>query len=139
MLGGDSRITETHGVTKVVQLPQFHGLPSCKRRNTKSLASVLGGHVSVEPPEVGPVHKLCSMTADDGRDRLLQAPRDRSIEARLYFPGAHDELIFAGQAIRFPVAEQIAKRNSCIPFRAKLGVDELQLIASAIEREKAQE
>jgi dTDP-4-amino-4,6-dideoxygalactose transaminase len=122
----------------VVQLPQYHGIPSCKRRNTKSLAGVLGGHASVVPPEVGPVHKLYSMTADDGRDRLLQAPRDRSIEARLYFPGAHDQLIFAGRAIRFPVAEQIAKRNLCIPFHAKLGVDKLQLIATAIERDKAQ-
>jgi perosamine synthetase len=68
-----------------------------------------------------------------GRDAVLRFLLDRGIEARIYFPPAHRQPIFAHQQGRLPVTEQAAAKMLSIPMHSRLTPEELTEIADTVE------
>jgi perosamine synthetase len=60
--------------------------------------------------------------------------RERSIEARLYFPPAHRQPIFHGERRDLPVTDWLADHLLSLPFHAKLGPDDLDVMVTALEQ-----
>jgi dTDP-4-amino-4,6-dideoxygalactose transaminase len=64
-----------------------------------------------------------------GRDQVMAELRRSGIEARLYFPPAHQQPIFRRRAVSLPVTERLASQMLSIPFQSLLTEAELKRFA----------
>jgi perosamine synthetase len=138
VLGWNWRITEMQAAMGVVQLGRLDGILDRKRRNAAWLTERLGNIPGVTPPwhdpRTEPVHMLYTCLLDERRDEVLAGLTAAGIEARLYFPPAHRQAVFAGIDADLPVTEDLAARMLSLPMHSRLTDDELDEVAATVER-----
>ena len=138
VLGWNWRITEMQAAMGVVQLDRLDGILERKRRNAAWMTARLDGVEGITPPwtdpRTEPVHMLYTCLVERDRDRLLADLLAEGIEARLYFPPAHHQPIFAADGADLPVTEDLARRMISLPMHSQLTDAELHDIADTVER-----
>lgn len=135
-LGWNWRLTEMQAAIGRCQVAKLDTILARKRANAEILGPLVEDRNGVAAPVVRPdrdhVFMLYTTLVDHGRDDLLAALADRGIEARLYFPPAHRQPVFASTALRLPVTEHLAEHMLSLPFHSLLTPDELTEIAEAL-------
>jgi perosamine synthetase len=113
------------------------GIIRCKRENAtafaKRLRQIRGVTPPVERPDRGHVYLLYTTLLDSGRDRVLDAMLAARIEARLYFPPAHRQPIFAQVHAELPVTEDLSHRMLSLPFHSRLSPEQFEEVAATLE------
>jgi len=136
-IGYNWRLTEMQAAIGRVQLRKLDAILERKRASAAWMSQRLGSSPGVTPPyelaEARSTYMLYTCLLDHGRDHVLKSLLDRGIEARLYFPPVHLQPIFADQAVRLPVTEEVAKAMISLPMHARLSPAELAEIADAME------
>ena len=136
LVGYNWRLTEMQAAIGTVQLTKLPGILERKRDNARRLTELLQPVEGVTPPAVRPecghVFMLYTLLVDGGRNPLLTALREQRIEAKVYFPPAHRQSIFAGHAADLPVTDEMAPRMLSVPIHAQLLPSEIDTIAAAI-------
>ncbi len=141
VLGYNWRITEMQAAMGVVQTGRLDGILERKRANAGRMGQLLADVPGVRPPVVRPdrehVYMLYTTLLDAGidRDAVLKRMLDMGIEARVYFPPAHRQPVFAatgGTAAELPVTEDLARRMLSLPFHSRLSSDELAEVAGTL-------
>jgi perosamine synthetase len=141
VLGYNWRMTEMQAAMGVVQTGRLDGILERKRANAVRMGQLLADVPGVRPPVVRPdrdhVYMLYTTVLDAGidRDAVLKRMLDMGIEARVYFPPAHRQPVFAatgGPAAVLPVTEDLARRMLSLPFHSRLSSDELAEVAVAL-------
>jgi perosamine synthetase len=139
LLGYNWRITEMQAAMGVVQIKKLDAILKRKWANAAYLKSRL-----CEIPDLSlPVARedrthaymlftLKMPTAE--RDHVMNALLDAGIEARLYFPPAHQQMVFRNYEVRLPTTERLASQMLSIPFHSRLTRTELDTIAEALKR-----
>ena len=142
VLGYNWRITEMQAAMGVVQTGRLDGILERKRANAVRMGQLLADVPGVRPPVVRPdrehVYMLYTTLLDAGidRDAVLKRMLDMGIEARVYFPPAHRQPVFAatgGPAAELPVTEDLARRMLSLPFHSRLTSDELADVAGSLQ------
>ncbi len=135
VLGYNWRLTEMQAAMGRVQLRKLGAILSRKRANaawmTGWLRHVGGVTPPYQAPDAGGTFMLYTCLIDTGRDAVLDSLHRQGIEARIYFPPAHAQPIFAGRPCALPRTEAVASRMLSIPMHAQLTPDELHYIAAA--------
>ena len=108
-----------------------------KRASAGILTDLLVGVDGVRTPIVRPdrdhVVMLYTVILErGGRDRVLGALLADDIEARLYFPPAHRQPVFAPVRFELPVTDWVAEHALSLPVHAGLTEDELREIAKRL-------
>jgi perosamine synthetase len=138
VLGWNWRLTEMQAAIGVVQLGRLDGILERKRHNaawlSARLADVPGVTAPYTDPRAEPVHMLYTCLLDERRDDVLAGMISAGIEARLYFPPAHRQAVFADTATDLPVTDDLANRMISLPMHSRLTQDELKDIADTLER-----
>jgi len=138
LLGFNWRITEMQAAMGIVQLGRLDEILARKRKNAKWMEQRLGNCSGLRLPVVMPdrdhPYMLYTLLLDRSRDAVLHHLQSAGVEARLYFPPAHRQPIFGGQARSLPVTDDLAGRMLSIPFHSKLKPEELERIAISLER-----
>jgi perosamine synthetase len=141
VLGYNWRITEMQAAMGVVQIGRLDGILARKQANAERMAQLLADVPGVQPPVVRPdrdhVYMLYTTLLDPviDRDAVLKRLLDMGIEARVYFPPAHRQPVFAatgGAATALPVTDELARRMLSLPFHSRLTSDELADVASCL-------
>jgi perosamine synthetase len=137
LLGFNWRITEMQAAMGIVQLGRLDEILARKRRNAQWMEQRLGNRSGLRLPVVMPdrdhPYMLYTLLLDRSRDAVLHHLQSAGVEARLYFPPAHRQPIFAGQGRSLPVTDDLAGRMLSIPFHSKLKPEELERIAISLE------
>jgi perosamine synthetase len=137
-LGFNWRMTEMQAAIGEVQVRKLDALLARKRRNAKWVAERLRGIPGLTLPTVLPnrehTYMLYTLLLDRNRDEVLAYLRQSGIEARLYFPPAHQQPIFGDSLERLPVTEQLATQMLSIPFHSLLSETELEEICQTLCR-----
>ena len=139
MLGYNWRLTEMQAAIGRVQLRKLDAILARKRANaawmSRRLDSVAGITPPYQLPHASSPYMLYTCLVDKARDRgpVLDHLERAGIEARIYFPPAHLQPIFAGQRRYLPVTEDVAARMFSIPMHSRLTPAELARIADAVE------
>jgi perosamine synthetase len=139
-LGWNWRLTELQAAMGVVQLGKLDAILARKRDNAGFLGRRLAVVDGVRPPVARPdrdhVHMLYTVLVDGDRDAVLAALADDGIEARVYFPPAHRQPVFAdhGPPAELPVTDELSSRLLSVPFHSRLTRDELTEIADSLSR-----
>jgi perosamine synthetase len=137
LVGYNWRLTEMQAAIGRIQLRKLDTMLARKRANADWMSSRLQDISGITPPYQIPharsPHMLYTCLVDEDRDAVLDHLLLKGIEARIYFPPAHLQPIFAGQRRGLPVTEAIAAKMLSIPMHSKLKLDELVQIADAIE------
>ena len=79
------------------------------------------------------------MNQPTGRDAVLGHLIADGIEARIYFPPAHLQPIFAEDRPLLPLTEAVASRMLSIPMHSRLQCHELAQIADSLEKAVARQ
>lgn len=136
LVGYNWRLTEMQAAIGSVQLTKLPGILDRKREHARRLTELLEPVAGVTPPTMRPgcghVFMLYTLLVDGGRDELLAALHDRRIEAKVYFPPAHRQPIFASCPADLPVTDEVAPRMLSVPLHAQLRPDDIDTIAAAI-------
>ncbi len=139
MLGYNWRLTEMQAAIGRVQLGKLDAILARKRANAGWMTRRLGPVAGITPPYQVPYASspymlyTCLVDRDRSRDAVADHLMGAGIEARVYFPPAHLQPIFAGQRRRLPVTEDIAARMLSIPMHSRLTRGELARIADTVE------
>jgi perosamine synthetase len=137
LIGYNWRLTEIQAAIGRVQLRKLDTILARKRANVGWMSSRLETIPGITPPYQLPharsSHMLYTCLIDKDRDAVLEHLLLKGIEARIYFPPAHLQPIFAGRRQRLPVTEAVASKMLSIPMHSRLTPDELAQIADAIE------
>jgi perosamine synthetase len=134
-LGYNWRLTEMQAAMGLVQLRKLDAILRRKRDNAKLLSSRLRQILGVIPPVVREDREHTFMlytTLVDHRDAVEAQLLDLGIEARLYFPPAHRQPLFAGSSPVLPVTEDLSRRMLSLPFHSRLDVNELEVVANSL-------
>lgn len=138
MLGFNWRMTEMQAAMGTVQLSRLDAILDRKRANASWMSNRLHGLPGVTLPEVMPdrdhPYMLYTILVEHSRDYVMECLIKAGIEARLYFPPAHKQPIFARQQKTLPVTERLAKSMLSLPFHSMLTRAELEYIAHELER-----
>ena len=136
MLGYNWRLTEMQAAIGRVQLRKLDAILARKRANaawmTRRLEFVAGITPPYQVPQASSPYMLYTCLVDRGRDAVLDHLIRAGIEARIYFPPAHLQPIFAGQRC-LPVTEAVAARMLSLPMHSRLTSGELAQIADTVE------
>ncbi|MGH8995906.1 MAG: DegT/DnrJ/EryC1/StrS family aminotransferase [Acidimicrobiales bacterium] len=136
LLGYNWRMTELQAAMGLVQLSKLDAILARKDANAAHLASSLATIPGVRPPLTRPdrshVHMLYTVVVDQERDRVLHGLADAGIEARVYFPPAHSQPIFAPCNAHLPVTEGLSGRILSLPFHSMLSEHDLDYIAMTL-------
>ena len=141
LLGYNWRISEMQAAMGVVQLGKLDRILDVKRRNARWMTDRLSDVTGITPPVElegrEHVYMLYTLVVHDGRDRLLKRLASEGVEARFYFPPAHRQKVFAhqGREVNLPVTDKLERSILSIPMHAQLSEEELEKIASVIEKE----
>jgi len=144
MLGYNWRLTEMQAAIGRVQLSKLDTILARKRANaawmTRRLTRVAGITAPYQVPYASSPYMLytCLVDPDRSRDAVLDHLIGAGIEARVYFPPAHLQPIFAGQRRRLPVTEDVAMRMLSIPMHSRLTQGELGRIADTVQEAVSQ-
>ena len=135
-VGYNWRLTEMQAAIGTEQLTKLPAILERKRNHARRLTDLLEPVAGVTPPTVRPecghVFMLYTLLVDDGRDELLAALLGQQIEAKVYFPPAHRQPIFAPYGGELPVTDEVAPRMISVPIHAQLLPSEIDTIAAAI-------
>jgi perosamine synthetase len=138
LLGFNWRMTEMQAAMGTVQLTKLDAILARKRRNADWMGQRLGAIDGLRVPTVmddrDHTYMLYTVLVNRDRDRIMRELQGAGIEARLYFPPAHLQPIFAGAAANLPVTEDVAQRMISVPFHSKLELADLEYIAHALEQ-----
>ncbi len=137
LTGYNWRLTEMQAAIGRVQLRKLDAILARKRQNaawmSDRLAQVPGIVPPYQLPHASSPYMLYTCLVQRNRDAVLDHLLRAGIEARIYFPPAHLQPIFAGRGARLPVTEDVAARMLSIPMHSRLTADELARIADAVE------
>lgn len=137
VLGWNWRLSEMQAAMGVVQLGKLDAILARKRANAQWMARRLSGVPGVTTPvarsDRDHPYMLYTLLLAEGRDMVMGRMHEAGIEARLYFPPAHTQPVFAGAAGALPVTEDLSARMLSIPFHARLTAEELEDIAATLE------
>jgi perosamine synthetase len=139
LVGYNWRITEMQAAMGLAQLARLDGILARKRANAEWMARRLAGVEGVTLPLVRAgadhVYMMYTVLVDAAdRDAVLAGMLEQGVEARVYFPPVHRQPLFATAGIRLPVTERVSRRMLSIPFHAQLTADELESVATALEK-----
>ncbi len=138
VLGFNWRMTEMQAAMGVVQMSRLDDIIRRKRENAITFGQRLQTIRGVAPPVARTdrehVYMLYTTLLDANRNEVRDSMIASGIEARLYFPPAHLQPIFNGQAGELPVTDDLSRRMLSLPFHAGLHVEELEVIAARLER-----
>lgn len=136
LIGYNWRLTEMQAAIGRVQLRKLDPILARKRENAAWLSRQLEQVPGISPPYQIPhassPHMLYTCLVQRNRDAVLDHLSRRGIEARIYFPPAHLQPIFAGRRRRLPVTEAVAAQMLSIPVHSRLTSGELGQIAGAV-------
>jgi perosamine synthetase len=137
LIGYNWRLSEMHAAIGRVQLRKLDAILARKRANAQWMSRRLEHVAGITPPYQLPhassPHMLYTCLVDTGRDAVLDHLARAGIEARVYFPPAHLQPIFAEQRRHLPVTEAVAAQMLSIPMHSLLTPGELAQIADALE------
>ncbi len=137
-LGFNWRITEMQAAIGVVQTAKLDRILAVKQGNARWLGERLSRIDGVRSPRVRDgrthPHMLYTLLLDRDRDRVMAELVAAGIEARLYFPPAHRQPVFAPNAAELPVTDWLAEHMLSIPFHWRLSPADLEEIATALEK-----
>jgi perosamine synthetase len=137
LIGYNWRLTEMQAAIGRAQLRKLDAILARKRANADWMSSRLEDVPGITPPYQLPhassPHMLYTCLVDGDRDAVLDHLLRDGIEARIYFPPAHLQPIFAGHPQRLPVTEAVAAKMLSIPMHSRLTLGELSRIADAIK------
>jgi perosamine synthetase len=137
LIGYNWRLTEIQAAIGRVQLRKLDTILARKRANadwmSRRLQRVPGITPPYQLPHASSAHMLYTCLVDKNRDVVLEHLSRVGIEARIYFPPAHLQLIFSDHGQSLPVTEAVAQKMFSIPMHSRLQPDELAQIADAIE------
>lgn len=140
MLGYNWRLTEMQAAMGQVQLEKLDTVLARKRAAAAHLTARLEPIAGIRPPIVRPdrdhVFMLFTTAVErDERDHLLEGLLAAGIEARLYFPPAHRQPVFADEHGRdeLPVTNWAADHALSLPLHARLSEDDLDEIADTVK------
>jgi perosamine synthetase len=138
MLGFNWRMTEMQAAMGLVQLTRLDGILARKRANALWMSDRLEGLPGITLPHVMPdrdhPYMLYTILVDRDRDNVMDRLRGAGIEARLYFPPAHLQPMFARQTTALPVTEHLAQTMISLPFHSMLTGTELEYVARTLEQ-----
>ncbi len=140
LLGFNWRLTEMQAAIGRVQLAGLDSILERKREQADHLTRRLESVPEIRPPVVRPdrdhVYMLYTTVVEGpGRDDTLDLLLAAEIEARLYFPPAHRQPVFAGSAgYDLPVTNWAAEHALSLPIHAGLSDTELDAIAIEVAR-----
>jgi perosamine synthetase len=138
-LGYNWRLSDVLAAIGSVQLEKLPAILGRKRDLAAALTDRLGEVPGVTPPVVRAdrdhVFMLYTTLVDEGRDALRDHLLSSGIEARLYFPPAHRQPVFADlEPVDLPVTDDLAARMLSLPIHAALTFDDLDVMVDAITR-----
>jgi perosamine synthetase len=137
LIGYNWRLSEMQAAIGRVQLRKLDAILARKRASadwmSRRLERVPGITPPYQLPHASSPHMLYTCLVDRDRDAVLDHLTRAGIEARIYFPPAHSQPIFAGQHRRLPVTEAVAAQMLSIPMHSQLTPGELARIADAVE------
>lgn len=135
-LGYNWRLSDVQAAIGRCQLDRLDGILARKEANDTTFRRLLDGIAGVSPPVRRPDRShpfmLYSLLLDRDRDAVLQALLAEGIEARLYFPPAHRQPVFADVTTLLPVTDDLAARLVSVPFHSRITVDDMADIADAL-------
>jgi perosamine synthetase len=137
LIGYNWRLTEMQAALGRVQLRKLETILERKRANAAWMNRRLDSVPGITPPFQEPhsvsAHMLYTCLVDDRRDAVRNFLLSKGIEARVYFPPAHDQPIFRGQPECLPQTEEVARRMISLPMHSRLTPAELSYIADTVE------
>ncbi|WCO65853.1 DegT/DnrJ/EryC1/StrS family aminotransferase [Iamia majanohamensis] len=138
-LGWNWRLSDIHAAIGCCQLDRLDDILATKRANAAVMAELLAPLPGVVAPVVAPGrdHTFMLYTVrvpPNRRDAALAGLAARGIEARVYFPPAHRQPVFAHLPVPdLPTTDEVAASVLSLPFHAGLGHDDLAEVATALE------
>jgi perosamine synthetase len=136
VLGYNWRMTEMQAAIGVVQLGRLDGIVRRKQANAVAFCERLSRIPGVTPPVARAdrehVYMLYTTLIRSGRDAVLDGMLAAGIEARLYFPPAHLQPVFARSYADLPVTESLSRRMLSLPFHAALTDEQLEAVAATL-------
>jgi perosamine synthetase len=136
VLGYNWRMTEMQAAIGVVQLGRLDGIVRRKQANAVAFRERLSRIPGVTPPVARAdrehVYMLYTTLIRSGRDAVLDGMLAAGIEARLYFPPAHLQPVFARSQAELPVTESLSHRMLSLPFHAALTDEQLEAVAATL-------
>ncbi len=137
-LGWNWRMSDIAAAMGEVQLRKLPAILERKRSIAARLTSRLEGLEGISAPITRPdrdhVFMLYSAVVETGRDQVLAHLLAEGIEARLYFPPAHRQPIFADTTASLPVTDSLARSLLALPVHSRLTDHEVDEIGDAVER-----
>lgn len=136
-LGFNWRLSDIHAAVGNVQLAKLPTILDRKRALAADLTERLAALPGITPPVVRPdrdhVFMLYTTLVDGDRDALRDHLLASGVEARLYFPPAHRQPVFAGLEVgELPVTEHLAEHMLSLPIHAQLTEDDLDVVVGAV-------
>jgi perosamine synthetase len=135
IVGFNWRLTEMQAAIGEIQLRKLDRILQRKRANAQRMAVLLDGVPGVQIPRERPDRKhtfmLYTLLVAD-RERMMADLHGAGIEARIYFPPAHRQPIFAGTQVALPVTDEVSQLMVSLPFHSLLTGGELEEMASIV-------
>jgi dTDP-4-amino-4,6-dideoxygalactose transaminase len=148
-LGGAWRMSEIHAAIGLVQLERLDEFIAARRRAAEVYDTALADVKGVTPLAMPSAcasnyYKYVAMLdASIDRDALKRSMRERhgvSMSGEVYATPLHCEPIFAPYADRqFPVAEDVCRRQICLPIHSDMSADEATYVATCLAQERSTE
>lgn len=134
-IGFNWRMTEFQAAIGREQLRRLDDIVRHKQVGAARLATLLADADVDFPPRRADrtaTFMLLTLRSATRRDAIVAGLVERGIEARVYFPPAHLDPVFAAEKIRLPRTERIADTIFSVPFHARLTDDDLRAMAAEI-------
>jgi perosamine synthetase len=138
VVGYNWRLTEMQAAIGVLQVGKLDAILSRKRANAERMQALLDPIPDVTPPVQRPdrdhIFTLYTLLVGSRRDEALATLNEAGIEAKLYFPPAHRQPVFASTPTDLPVTDGLASRMLSLPFHSKLTAQELEDMAATLAK-----
>jgi len=148
-LGAAWRMSEIHAAIGLVQLDRLDEFITNRRRAAEVYDTALADVKGVTPLAMPTAcasnyYKYVAMLdASIDRDALKQSMRENhgvSMSGEVYATPLHREPIFAAYADGdFPVAEDVCRRQICLPVHSDMTADEAAYVAACLAQERSTE
>lgn len=137
-LGFNWRLSDILAAVGSVQLEKLPSILGRKRDLAAGLTDRLSKVAGITPPATRHdrehVFMLYTTLVDDGRDELLEHLLSSGVEARLYFPPAHRQPVFAHlDPVDLPVTDHLAAHMLSLPIHAGLVEADLDAVVAALQ------
>ncbi|MEZ6241808.1 MAG: DegT/DnrJ/EryC1/StrS family aminotransferase [Phycisphaerales bacterium] len=145
-LGFNYRMSEVSAAIGVAQMRRFDEIVARRQKVASLYMDRLMGIPDLVLPTVAPgdetswfvyVVRLAAGYGREERDRIIRGLRNHEIGCADYFPCIHLQPfyrdMFGYEPGRFPVAESVSQRTIALPFHARMGEREVDLVAQTLE------